>query len=397
MPTITTKSYGSRLKDSISGVFFGFILLIAGIVLLFWNEGRTVKTTKMLKEVEKVCVHVEDISTPDSELNGQLVHMNGKAETDEVLSDPTFGVTTIVPAVKFSSKVEYYQYIENAHEETKDKVGGGQETVTTYTYEKTWVSSPVNSAEFHETNHPSNDRAVVMTPSAIDLTASKVSFGAYTLPSALKSQIDDYEVFGIQVDEAVSARINGEAQKLYSDPEGDYFHVLNNVIYLGRNSANPEIGDCRITYTRVLPCEVSLIAKVNGSTFESYTAKNGKSFETLYTGTHSKDEMIASEKAGNKAMCWALRFLGLLLLFIGFKCIFGILDTIAKVVPFLSSLVSLGTGLVSVVLALSLGLIVIAVAWIFYRPVLGIILLAAAIALIWYFTKKGKEKKAEEV
>ena len=390
MPTITTKSYGSRLKDSLSGVLMGFVLLIAGIVLLFWNEGRTVKTTKMLKEVAKVCVHVEDNSTPGSELNGQLVHMNGKADTDEILSDPAFGVTSLVPAIKLRSDVEYYQYIENAHEETKDKIGGGQETVTTYTYEKAWVGSPVNSTAFHEADHPSNERPIVATPAEVNLTASTVTFGAYTLPTALKSQMDDDETFGIQVDEAVAARFNSEAQKLYGDSENNYFHIVGNTIYLGRSSANPEIGDCRISYTRVLPGEVSIIAKVNGNTFESYTAKNGKSFETLYTGTHSLDEMIASEKAGNKAMCWFLRLLGIILLFIGFKNIFGIFVSLAKVVPFVAGIVSLGTGLVSLVLSLSLGLVVIAIAWIFYRPVLGVCLLVAALALLWYLSKKGK-------
>ena len=39
--------------------------------------------------------------------------------------------------------------------------------------------------------------------------------------------------------------------------------------------------------------------------------------------------------------------------------------------------------------------IIIAVAWLFYRPVLGIILLVIAGALIWFLGKKSKEKKAQ--
>ena len=106
--------------------------------------------------------------------------------------------------------------------------------------------------------------------------------------------------------------------------------------------------------------------------------------------------MIATAKSQNKMLAWALRILGILLLYMGFKSIFGILDTLAKVLPFLSSIVSLGTGLVAGILALALGLIIIAIAWIWYRPLLGILLLAAVVAMIWFFTKKGKEKKAQK-
>ena len=51
---VTTTSYGSRLKNSLGGVGLGFVMIIAGIALLFWNEGRTVKTTRMLKEAQGV-------------------------------------------------------------------------------------------------------------------------------------------------------------------------------------------------------------------------------------------------------------------------------------------------------------------------------------------------------
>ena len=50
--TVTHNSYGSRVKKSAGGVGTGFLMLIAGIVLLFWNEGRTVKMTRTIKEIE---------------------------------------------------------------------------------------------------------------------------------------------------------------------------------------------------------------------------------------------------------------------------------------------------------------------------------------------------------
>ena len=60
--------------------------------------------------------------------------------------------------------------------------------------------------------------------------------------------------------------------------------------------------------------------------------------------------------------------------------------------PFLGNIANLGVGLVSWVLGLAWSLVVIAIGWLVYRPVLGVALLVAAAALIWFLGKKSKEK-----
>ena len=395
--TVTHNSYGSRVKKSAGGVGTGFLMLIAGIVLLFWNEGRTVKMTRTIKEVDKLAVEMSDISTVNPEFEGKVIHAIGDAKTDDVLTDAYFGISR--NAIKLQASPEYYQYVEITHEEHKDKVGGGEDVITTYTYEKQWVSSPRNSSSFADPEYQNANNRPILYPemTSQSLQAENVSFGAYRLPASLVGQMSDSKPFEITLSDEKVAEINDGAKKLYNDMSADYVHVANNVIYLGRNSSSPEIGDMRITFTEVLPAEVSIISKVVGDTFESYHSdKNDKDFNVLSEGSHSKSEMIATAKSNNKMLAWLLRALGILLLYMGFKSIFGILDTLAKVLPFLSSIVSLGTGLVSGILAFALGLIIIAIAWIWYRPLLGILLLAAVVAMIWFFTKKGKEKKAQK-
>ena len=83
---VTKTSYGSRLKNALGGVGTGFVLLIAGIVLLFWNEGRTVKTRQGLSELGRKAEHVEDIQTVNPDLSGKPVHMNGMATTTDTLT-----------------------------------------------------------------------------------------------------------------------------------------------------------------------------------------------------------------------------------------------------------------------------------------------------------------------
>jgi len=76
--------------------------------------------------------------------------------------------------------------------------------------------------------------------------------------------------------------------------------------------------------------------------------------------------------------------------------IFGILVTILKLVPFLASIMNLGVSLVCAVLGFVWSLIVIAIAWIFYRPLLGIALLVIAAGLVYWLVIKGKKQQAVE-
>ena len=155
-----------------------------------------------------------------------------------------------------------------------------------------------------------------------------------------------------------------EFHRVYDVAAGtEFIHTNGNVLYIGANSNNPTVGDVRVTFTKVLPGDVSILAVVNGNTFEKFTAKNGYSMMTLEDGSVSMDEMFANEHSANKTMSWILRLLGI--------------------------------NLVAGVLAFAWSLVVIAIAWLFYRPVLGIILLIIAGGLIWFLGKKSKEKKAQ--
>jgi len=71
------------------------------------------------------------------------------------------------------------------------------------------------------------------------------------------------------------------------------------------------------------------------------------------------------------------------------------LETLLKVVPFIANIFGFGVGIVCTILGVVWSLIVIALAWLFYRPVLAIILLAIAGFLVWVFAFKGKDKLKE--
>ena len=112
-------------------------------------------------------------------------------------------------------------------------------------------------------------------------------------------------------------------------------------------------------------------------------------------GQKTGDEIIASEQDANDFWKWVCRIIGVLLVIAGLNGIFGFIETILKVVPFVAGIFGWGVGVVCTVVGIVWSLIVIAVAWLFYRPLLGIALLAIAALLIWLFAFKGKDKIKE--
>ena len=83
---VDNPSWIQRLGSSFKGVLLGIALFIAGFPILFWNEGRAVATAKRLAEGAGAVVDVP-ADKIDAANEGKLVHVSGKADTQDVLSD----------------------------------------------------------------------------------------------------------------------------------------------------------------------------------------------------------------------------------------------------------------------------------------------------------------------
>lgn len=402
-----TTSYGSRLGGSFKGIGTGLLLFAGATALLWWNEGRAVHTAQDIKEVGKNAQHVEDVSTIDPSLEGQLIHANGSALTADVLSDASFGVS--INALSLDRDVEYYQWSEHQRTETKEKIGGSKEETTTYTYAQEWCSSPVNSASFKDPDYQ-NRNWTIATFDDKTFYAENVSFGAYALNESQIHRLARMlpkQPMSLEVGPELLQELNGDVkqqivkhsqslssavtEQLLNDTTLRYVSVQGNKIYLGKNPSTPEVGDVRITFSRtILPSDVSLIAVVKGNSFTSYKTKNNSNDEYLSLGTHSLGEMMQSAEEGNTMLTWIMRFVGFLLVFAALRIIFDLLVTLLKVLPFLASIMNWGVKIVCGLVAAVWSLVIIALAWIWYRPVVGISLLVIAAGLIYYFVTKGK-------
>ncbi|MBR0203213.1 MAG: TMEM43 family protein, partial [Synergistaceae bacterium] len=181
-------------------------------------------------------------------------------------------------------------------------------------------------------------------------------------------------------------------------PEGSYAGQLINgdetTIYIGRNPGSPEVGDVRITFFQIPPAEVSIIAQVTGNTFKAFTASNGYTFSSLEMGRVDTAEMFKDARSSNNIMAWVLRVVGIIIVVWGLKTILAPLSVLADVIPILGTIVGAGTGFVSWVLGLAWSLIVIAVAWVRFRPLIAGCLIAAAVVLMLLPLFKGKNASA---
>ena len=444
----TTTGYGTRVGNSFKAIGSGFLLFIAGTALLWWNEGRAVKTEKMLDEAGNAYVEMTNPDKKDASLEGELICGTALATTEDSLADAQFGIGA--KAISLRRTVEYYQWVEHAQEKKEDKLGGKEVTTTTYTYSKEWVSRPIESGQFKDPAYQ-NKNMVLTTYEDDEQWAENVKWGAYTLneslihsissregidlaiaedllkqfdkntqtayerfygvqktkqpteqpveqpaiPDSIKALLPDSVKAALDAQKAANDSINNAMANAENKKDFEYVHQASNVLYFGRVPGSPEVGDVRVTFEKVVPAKVTVMAVVDGDTFKPFKAKNGKRFQTLVMGKKSGDEIIDSAKEANNAFLWILRIVGILMVIGGLKGIFGFIETILKVVPFVAGIFGWGVGIVCTVVGVVWSLIVIAIAWLFYRPLLGISLLVLAGFLIWVFAFKGKDKLKE--
>ena len=278
---VTSTSWFSRLGDSFRGIGIGILLIIAATALLWWNEGRTVRTGDAIAEAQMATEPMPGIDKIDSAFEGKLVYARGRAVTSDELVDPVFGIK--VNAIKLRRKVEYYQWVEHSKSEKRTKLGGGEETVTTYSYTKEWVDGPVDSQSFRRTEGHENKTRIQSED--VSWLAPNVTFGAYRLPEFLIRSIGGERALNLSLSEAQRA----ELQKAFFAPNAhldtsqilgqqgvSMIHAQGNTLYIGRQPGTPAIGDVRVTFFETPAAEVSIIAKVS-----AFLAEKGVNVEDI--------------------------------------------------------------------------------------------------------------------
>lgn len=366
----TSTGWFSKIGNAFWMVLLSPLVMAGSAALLFWNEGEYLYRQVSLDEAKKAQVDVPDSSKLEADKMGKLVHLTGDAKSDETLEDPEFGLK--VKAIHLYRAVEMYQWVEKEKKEEQKKLGGGTETKTVYSYDKKWEGRPIDSGDFKNKQGHENPGAFPIQSKSE--TVKKVAVGAYHLSSKLIGEIDKKEPLTLDA-EAV------ETSPWLKDRKD--VQVSTSEVYLGDAASGPKVGDVRITFKQVLPAQVSVLAALGADgLLAAWKASNGYEIERLMYGAESGDEMIKVMKAESETMLWLLRAVGAVLMVVGVGMVFKPLEVLADVIPMLGDFIGWGTGLFAFVIGAAMSLFVVGVAWFYYRPLYGVLLFVAGVALI---------------
>lgn len=355
-------------KSTKSGGFLGgIVLLVIGVLILWNNEGRTVQTQSAINEAMKNYTDVAS-TTIDSKYEGKLIATTGKLDLSESnpVQDAKFGIK--VTGAKLERVVEMYEWVEDC---TTD-----EDNNQNCTYNKEWTTDLIDSSSFAKSGY-TNPTSFKYQGEAF--YASNVKVGAFVLPQRLLESLSyDKELNNEKITEQYKNTVEG-------------FKVVDGYITNTENLQDAKIGDLRVSYRYASDGEVSMLGVQKGNTLTAFTGKKGKSIFTIKRGSYTGKEILNSMTKANNTMKWLLRLLGFILVMGGIGSLFAPLQFLASKVPILGGIVNFSTSLISIVLGLAISLVVIAIAWFRFRPILSIILIVIVVGLLVFLKlQKGK-------
>lgn len=129
----------------------------------------------------------------------------------------------------------------------------------------------------------------------------------------------------------------------------------------------------------------------SGVSFVPYSTPTGD-VQLVEYGLKSPEAMVRTAERESAVLTWALRLAGFVLMFMGFKLVFAIIEAIAAFLPLAwlsGAVLSVAAG----ILAFVLSTIVIGTAWMAQRPLVAtgfVVALIGASVAVWYRRRTKK-------
>lgn len=374
----TQRSWFQRLGSAFTGVLVGLVMAAVSVAVLGWNEARSIAQMRGLSEAARMVV-AAPLAGIDPANEGRLIHLSGLLRVEGRRIDPLSGVST--EGVSLKRSIELYQWSETRSSETRTKLGGGEETVTTYSYARGWSSTPENSTQFH-------------TPQGHENPAPLLE---HTIVSADEGQVGAYRVDRRLLDAfrpSIPVGVSQENARNLSTALSRPVRLETDALYVGLDPARPAVGDLRIRYTAAPVGSVSVVAAQSGGALAPFTTPSGAEIFLVNLGMATAQEMLQQASDGNQVLAWVLRLGGVVGLIVSFGLIFAPLPTLADVLPPLGAVVRFGTGTLAAIVGVVIGVLVIALAWLAVRPVFSILSLVGigmVVAAVIWVRRPGKD------
>lgn len=307
MAIVRTKTTGflGNLMNSVMAIPIGILMFLISFYVLFKNEG--------LPNMGKICESKSaEVSADEAGSDGEFVSVTGELASDSMLGDPQY----VQPGnyINLSRSVEMYAHVQHSQSETRDKVGGGTETTTTYTYTQEWTSSPRTSGM--EDPYYNNQAMRIQGDS---WTGDAANIGVWQI------RVADANMPGGETLSPSSLTLMGEAAR---------GTVSGNYVYLGYGGPQtPNIGDHRLSWRALQPGNtVTAFGEASGSSLVEHNIED-RDFLRVLNG--DREAAIDTMKFEAAALKWGLRILGFFLMWFGMQMVFSPLHAIAGILPFI--------------------------------------------------------------
>jgi len=372
---VTRQSGLSRLCSSIiCAVCVAPIVVIIAVFVLGWNEQRAVCEARAIDEGSE---NVEEIGCDSATAgNEALVLFSCDLSSAGLtpLSAPGSDFSLSYTGTGLSITAEMYQCVEHSSSSTtKDSVGGGTKTVTTYTYSKEWRSSQVSSSSFNakdsdeyrnncDVNNPSwptwlPDNGVQYAPS--------VDVGAFTIDSDYVAQIP------------LTASVFASSTPSGWSLNGDYYESSK------ARQGNENIGMVRVSFkgTDWSSRTVTVLGENKGGAISRWSASDSWGcsdfgLAELRMGTVDKDVFFEDLQAESNAITTVLRIVGFIVIWVAFSRVCGPLEVAADCIPcigpYIGNFIDGVLCCISCPPACGCALGVIGIVWVAMRPQFGI-------------------------
>lgn len=340
-----------------AGVFFGILLCLGAVVLLWTNEGR-VDLSRIAREAA--------IVAPDGSAAGgaQVVSVTGALEIVEPATDPLFGIRG--EYLQLTRNVEMYAWVEHERDDH-------------YNYELEWTAEPPDSGVFEYPEGHINPPLPIRTET---FSAMEGRIGHFTFDPSRFSSLPAAEAASLGSDLATSSEVQV---------------IGDTTLYIGKGSPQtPEVGDVRITYQAVqVQGTVTLFGQVEGNRVEPYLYDDDRLYG-VWPGNH--EEALAAMHRAYTAQGWAFRVFGVILMWIGLSLVLHPLTSLLGRIPLLGRVGQGAVWVITLVVALGISIpIILASLVVHHLPLLlfaFFVLLGITMYLVWRRRRVGLQEPA---
>ncbi|KAJ1484253.1 hypothetical protein T484DRAFT_1894662, partial [Baffinella frigidus] len=321
---VTHQSFGEKLSSAFCGIGVGIVLVLGALGLAGWNEYRNVATLRTISEGRDVVVKDVLCSPIDVNNHGMLVHL--ACDVTGAVNLAGNGTLGLMGVSAIGYKLEKYTE-QNAWKETKsskttkDKVGGGSTTKTTYSYSQEWTTMPA-------TGKTANNGVRCVNPAAL------VPLGSAVLGTA-PAKMGDFKMSEYVVSQAMSSKTltpscsGGNVCGTKMVTESKYIYTPETRVRTG--------------FTLGTMTDATVVAKQKEpDTFEQWYGTYDPDYG-IYQATAGKktaEEMFTAQEEANDAVTWILRVVSLVLVIVGLQMVTAPLTVVADIIPVIGPMIS---------------------------------------------------------